>query len=70
MFRFHSHREEIGWFNFDVELQRLEVYEADLLQRLETEDGREVVKIQEFLNRIAYETSRIKQLQLEYDNDV
>jgi len=63
MFRFHTNRKEL---DLDLELQRLEVYEADLLQRLESEDGSEVVRIQELLNRIAYETAKIK----EFEKDV
>jgi len=65
MFRFHNYKNSPDWFDIDLELQRLEVYEADLLQRLETEDGSEVVKIQELLNRISFETAKIKQLQKE-----
>jgi len=70
MFNFKSKRNFIDVYDFGVELQRLEVYEIDLMKQLETVDGSEVVKIQEFLNRIAFERSRIEQLKLEFDNNV
>jgi len=47
-------------------MRRLNQYEAELLKLLEVMQGNELTKIQEFLNRIAYEKQRVQQLEKEF----
>jgi len=70
LFNFHKSSKPLDWYDFNKELGRLNEYEGDLIKRLEVLEGDELTEVQQFLNRIAYERARIKQLEKEHDNDV
>ena len=68
MFNF-SKRNFIDDYELGVDLKRLNLWEADLLKQLETEQGASLTRVQQLLNKICYERAKIKQMELEYESD-
>jgi len=61
-----SKRNFIDDYQLGVDLKRLNIWEADLLKQLETEQGASLIRVQQLLNKICYERAKIKQLEKDY----
>jgi len=69
MFNFHK-RKFLDVYDLGMALKELNQWEAELLLQLEIQQGPELTKIQQNLNRIAFQLAKIKQYEKEFDNNV
>jgi len=68
MFEFRNRRLN-DWWDFGVELGRLNQQEAAMLKLFEVVEGAELIRVQQSLNRIAALKAKIIQMEKDFNAD-
>jgi len=69
MYNFKAKHNFIDDYQLGMDLKRLNLWEADLLKQLETQQGASLTRVQQLLNKICFERAKIKQMELDYESD-